>query len=379
MPLKVLHCINSLNDSDGGPARSVPALAAAQAASGADVRIRTSQPPTINTTPFANVKFVTDTDVSSNDGWQPDIIHDHGIWLRTNHAVARLARAANIPRVVSPRGMLEPWCLQHRRFRKQVAWRLYQRRDLMTATCLHATSHSEVKQFRKLGLNQPVISLPNGVSLPENLSFGDATRETGSDTDEREILFLSRIHRVKGLLNLVAAWKQEHRPGWRLRIVGADEDGHRSEVEAAVANAGLNDSIVVNEAVHSEEKWSLLSQADVVVLPSFSENFGIVVAEALCCGTPVITTRGTPWSGLTVRQCGWYVDADVSGIAQALRSALRTSRADLKQMGTRGQRWVRAEFAWKDIGAKMLDAYDEFVITATAGSRGTRDGFRRPA
>lgn len=350
--------MSTLNNSDGGPAQSVPSLAAAQAASGADVRICTRAMPTIDLSRYTGVGFVSGVpgEILSAD-WLPDIVHDHGVWLRSNYCSARLSRNKRIPRIVSPRGMLEPWCLQHHRYRKQAAWRIYQHRDLLCSAGLHATSEAEATQFRSLGLNQPVIILPNGVSLPEF----QQQYQIGALCATREVVFLSRIHPKKGLLNLIEAWRCVARDGWQLRIVGADEAGHRREVENAVLQHTLQESVVVTDPVYSEEKWDILRGADVMVLPSFSENFGIVVAEALASGTPVITTTGTPWRQLIDKQCGWYVEPTVDGIAGALKLAMNTPRTELKKMGQRGQNWVREEFSWQEIGQKMLTAYDRIL------------------
>ena len=352
MSLRVLHCIPFLSPSYGGPARSVPALAEAEAQAGADVRVWCPRPTTIDTSEYPNTTFVSGSVRQLRDeGWHPDIVHHQGLWRGCHHQAARLARRLNIPRIISPRGMLEPWCLNHHRFRKKIAWALYQHRDLKTAACLHATSVSEAEQFRRLGFQQAVALLPNGVDFPD-----DACNETGG-YEHREILFLSRIHPVKGLLNLVAAWKDCVRPGWKLRIVGDDEFDHREQVKAAVRTEELNESVSVEPAVHSAEKWTLMKNADIVILPSMSENFGIVVAEALAVGTPVITTTGTPWSEVVTHDCGWYVEPSAAGVSEALATAMTRSRSELHEMGARGREWVTREFAWDDVGHRMLQTY----------------------
>lgn len=364
--MRILHCVPSLDDSDGGPARSVPALAAAQAACGADVRICTRTMPTIDISGYTGIGFVSGdlADVLCAN-WLPDLVHDHGVWRRSNHLSAKVARNKRIPRIVSPRGMLEPWCLQHHRLRKQAAWKLYQHRDLLSCTSLHATSEAEAVQFRRLGLNQPVIILPNGVSLPES----QHQQHVDNQSTKREVVFLSRIHPKKGLLNLITAWKQVARDGWQLRIVGSDEGGHRREIENAVTENALQGSVMVSDPVYSEEKWDLLRNADVMVLPSFSENFGIVVAEALAVGTPVITTTGTPWSKLQEHRCGWYVEPTSEGIAASLSTAMSSSREELAAMGDRGRRWVRQEFQWSEIGHRMLQSYEWLLSRSPADDR----------
>ena len=361
-PLKVLHCIAGLNYSDGGPARSVPALAEAMAEHGAEVTVFCHRPPTIDLTPFPNTRFISGDISAASAGGKPDIIHDHGLWLPSNHKVAGFSRRHRIPRIVSPRGMLEPWCLKHKRLRKQLAWRLYQHHDLLSADCLHATSAAESAQFRSLGFRQPIISIPNGVTLPDE----DASDDLTEHADSKEILFLSRIHPVKGLMNLLDAWKLSAAPGWKLRIVGSDEDGHRRELDERIRALQAENEIRTDDAVHSDQKWTLLKNAAVVVLPSFSENFGIIVAEALGVGTPVITTTGTPWSEIESRQCGWYTKPTVPDLADALKSAMAVTPAERNLMGRRGRQWIRESFTRQKTGRQMLDCC-EWLLGRTAG------------
>ncbi len=329
------------------------ALAAAEAASGADVTVWSRQAATIDLAGFNDVKFASG-DISAAVGTL-DIIHDHGLWLPSNHASARVGRHRRIPRVVSPRGMLESWSLKHRRIKKKIAWQLYQHRDLRSAACLHATSASEEDQFRRLGFRQPIIRIPNGVSLPVDLTSNEKLKP------RKEVLFLSRIHPVKGLLNLLEAWQQSVCSEWRLKIVGSDECGHLAELKKKCAALQLRDSVEFCEAVHSEKKWQLIKDAALLALPSFSENFGIVVAEALGVGTPVLTTTGTPWNDITNRQCGWYVEPTVEAIASGLRQAMSTSRIQLAEMGQRGRLWMKESFSWDDIGRRMLSSYDQLL------------------
>ncbi|MCA9083686.1 MAG: glycosyltransferase [Planctomycetaceae bacterium] len=337
----------------------MPALAAAEAAIGADVRLWTGLSPADSkfVTEFADVQFCNGPfEQLLLNGWRPDVIHDHGLWLSSNRAVARLSRRLRICRLVSPRGMLAPWCMRHHRFRKQLAWKLYQYRDLVSASALHATSPSEAEHFRQLGLSCRVLCVPNGVELPDAGSARSNCKQPG----QREILFLSRLHPVKGLLNLIEAWTRCRRPGWRLRIVGDSYAGHREVIIRRLeSDREARSTVLVQDAVHSEEKWQLLRNADVLILPSFSENFGVVCAEALAVGTPVITTTGTPWNQLGAQRCGWYVDPTPENIAAAIREAMDLPQEDLSAMGRRGQKWVRKEFSWQDIGRRMLQAYSE--------------------
>lgn len=279
------------------------------------------------------------------------LFHDNGLWLPINHTAATIARQSNLPRIVSPHGMLEPWALNYRAWKKRLAWNLYQRRDLESAAVLHATSQREAENFRQLGLRPPIAIIPNGTDLPE---WRDLAYPKGSP---RIMLFLSRIHPVKGLLNLVQAWQLIKPSGWKIIVAGPDEGGHQQIVEAAIHQAGLQDDFEFTGSVYGDDKEALYRSADVFVLPTFTENFGLVVAEALACGVPVITTKGAPWQGLHTHRCGWWIDIGVEPLAAALREAMNLPPDTLRDMGQRGRAYVERDFGWPGIAEQMLSVY----------------------
>ncbi len=250
--------------------------------------------------------------------------------------------------------MLEPWALQHKGGKKRLALALYQRRDLATARVLVATAEQEYVNLRALGLRQPIAIIPNGVPLPD----GDAVlarppRPAGAP---RTVLFLGRVYPVKGLLNLIDAWARVRPTGWRLQIAGPDEAGHLVEVLARARQAGASEAVDYVGAVDGAAKSALYRSADLFVLPSFTENFGVVVAEALAHGLPVITTHGAPWADLPAFGCGWWIPIGVEPLAEALREAIALSDAERAAMGARGLAYVR-RYDWADIAAQMAAVY----------------------
>lgn len=351
--MRVLHTIDSLDSKTGGPARTVPALVAALSENGVQVDLWARELPENFTMP-ARVEVRTGSlEALLHPGTvRPDLWHDHGIWLRSNHEASRLAGRFGIPRVVSPRGMLEPWALDHRRWKKKLAWWLYQRADLWRAAALHATAQSEADQFRRLGLRNPITVIPNGVDIP---SFA---RAADSHDGGRTALFLSRVHAKKGLPLLVEAWAKVRPAGWRMKVVGPDEDGHVAEVKALVRGAGLADTWEFCGEIDDPEKWGAYRQADLFILPTHSENFGMVVAEALASGVPVITTRGCPWEGIPAHGCGWWVEPTAEGLAAALQEACCQPADALHSMGHRGRQWMESEFGWKMIAQRMTALYE---------------------
>jgi glycosyltransferase involved in cell wall biosynthesis len=364
----VVHTVASLRAEHGGPSRSVTALASALAAHGVATRIvttRTDQegPPIL---PEAGVQVTSTPRPGLADLLRPSrspfvralcepeppaVLHDHGIWLPTNHLVSRIARQRRIPRVVSVRGMLSAWALAQGGARKRAAWHLYQRRDLASAALLHATAEAEAEDLRALGLRGPVAVIPNGVVVPPPGPERPLLAQGG------RALFLARLHPGKGLLDLVQAWAEVRPQGWELVVAGPDDNGHRAEVETLARTLGVHDALRFTGEVGDDAKWMLYREADLFVLPTHSENFGITIAEALAAGTPVITTKGAPWQDLETHRCGWWTDIGVAALARALAEAVAVSDEERRAKGARGRALVEARYSWSSVAAQMAEAY----------------------
>ena len=362
LTIHVIHTVASLGVSAGGPSRTVPALCAAVAAAcpNTTVEIVTAEQPVYGRNLEATgVPTYTaaagsggaalrsllaqriDAALASHDAV---LLHDHGQWLALNRASAAAARSRGLKRVVSPRGMLTPWALRHRAWKKRAAWLLYARRDFREASVLHATSAEEASEFRGLGARQPIALIPNGVH------YHEPRQPAPSKT--RTMVFLSRLHPKKGVQELVTAWRAVAPSGWRLVLAGPDEAHMLAQLNLSSA-----DTIDYVGEVEGDQKWNLLESASVAVLPSYSENFGVVVAEALMAGTPAIATHGTPWQGLASHGCGWWIPMTPAALAETLRTVTTLDEASLAEMGRRGREWVTASFTWPSIGRKMAAVY----------------------
>lgn len=354
---RIVHTIRSISPETGGPSYSVPALCLALQRAGALVELWVQDGPIDGAEEIAT-KRVRRADLQSSISemkrQSPDaLIHDHGLWLPWNHAVAHATRRSAVARVVSPRGMLEPWAINFRAWKKKIAWRTYQKADLESASLLHATAMSEAANLRSYGLTVPIAVAPNGVDA--SLSYVATHR---SDKAEKTALFLSRIHPKKGLLDLVKAWSRLRPPGWRVRIIGPDENGHRREVADEVTAAGLERVITFHDQISGPDKWREYSEADLFVLPSYSENFGLVVAEALCAGLPVIATHAMPWAELESEKCGWWIPTGTDSLEHALRRATELTSEERKAMGQSGRKMIEQRYTWSAVAQKMLEYYE---------------------
>ena len=292
-----------------------------------------------------------DSIASCLPGPPADIVHGHGLWTGESLVASRLAARDGCPLVISPHGMLAPWDLQPRRLKKYLPWNLWERRLLIGSTLLQAMSLHEAKYFGSLGLWNPVSVQPVGID------FRQVLPRSSRPAAPRICLFLSRIHPVKGLPLVVQAWAEVRPPHWQLVIAGPDDNGHRGEIERLAASLGLGDTVVLRGPAYGAEKWSLLAAADLFVLPSYTENFGIVVAEAMAAGLPVITTTGTPWNMLQDKGVGWWVEPTEAAVATALRDALNRPAAELVAMGEKAALIARQDFTWEQIARSLHAAY----------------------
>jgi glycosyltransferase involved in cell wall biosynthesis len=279
----------------------------------------------------------------------PDICHLHGVWLRFCHDTMRSSIRRRIPVILSPHGMLEPWPLNHNGLKKRLAMAIYQRRDLERVRALHATSEMEAAGLRKLGLRQPIAVIPVGVNMP----MLDEVPKQG----KRVALFLSRIHPKKGILDLVNAWKALKPDGWKLVIAGNADGEHLKEVLAEIRKSGMAETISYVGEVFEGRKDAVFRSADLFILPTYSENFGIVIAEALSYGVPVLTTHAAPWRCLGEERCGWSIGIGTEALAEALGSILRKPSGELREMGQRGRLFAEKNLKWSVIAEAFAETY----------------------
>jgi len=379
--MKIIQVVNSLSKLDGGPTFTVTNLSKELAAAGCDVSLLSLLPTDAEkknshylippseavstylvSRPCCRLDFFLTSirrAVNQLTDKNQVLVHVNGLWLPSVHAAISEAKKAGAPIMISPHGMLEPWTLKQKFWKKKAAWWVYQRRDLLASKVIHATSEEEVENLRCLGFRQPIAMIPNGIPINEfNTDVENKARFKGvrKDLKVRTVLFLSRIHPKKGLLELVEAWSHLKKDGWRIVIAGPDPIGHRAEVEALIERKGLIGDFEFTGAVDGEEKLALYSSADLFVLPTYSENFGVVIAEALASGLPVITTTGAPWSDLVTYDCGWWVEPTIKGLVDAFSDALTCSTERLNCMGERGRKYI-TRFDWPNVTQEMLETY----------------------
>lgn len=287
----------------------------------------------------------------------PDVVHVNCCWMPQSAFTQKWAQQLGYKVVLTPHGMLEPWILRRHYWTKKVpAFWLYQKGAVVKADYLHATAESEKENLLKLGYNRKIEVIANDIDI-------DSIAMKTSWERKKEILFLSRIHVKKGinfLIEAVAVLKDELKE-YRINIAGEGDEGYIYELKQMAYKFGVSDYIHFIGGVYGNRKWELFRNADLFVLPTHSENFGIVVAEALACGTPVITTKGTPWHELRTENCGWWTEVGTEPTVNALRAFLQLAVDELEKMGHNGRRLVEREYSSKKVAEDMVALYKKVI------------------
>jgi glycosyltransferase involved in cell wall biosynthesis len=362
--MRLVHIVPALSEEASGPSYSVVRLCESLIAEKHELTLAaldwapmSSPPPFLKTFPLgwgprklgrspAMKRWVSAQAATRS----VDLIHNHSLWMAPNVYAGQVAQQRDMPWVVSPRGTLSEWAMQSGSSIKRLFWPLMQRPSLAATTCFHATAKSEYEDIRRMGFRQPVAIILNGIDIPDFLH----THQAGL----RTLLFLGRIHPVKGLDILLPAWRvvQDRFPDWKLRIVGPDNRGYLAQMQQLASDLGL-ERVEFSGVLYGTDKTLAYAQADLFVLPSHSENFGMTVAEALAAGTPAIVTKGAPWAGLVKHEAGWWIDIGIDPLVACLEDALSCSTESLAEKGMRGRTWMSAEYSWAQVGREMAETY----------------------
>ncbi len=376
--MRVLHAIPTLDPRAGGPPIALRGLAAAQAETGLEVTVVSGRRADGDvsladelTRLGVHVRLIGP--VRGPTQWHPDlrramdeavrsaeIVHIHALWEETQHQAAKAARRRSKPYIFRPCGMLDPWSLAQSRWRKRIYLALRLRRDLNGAVALHYTSDEERDLTAPLRLSPPAIVEPNGLdlsefeTLPDPGSFRARFERLG---DRRFVLFLSRVHPKKGLDLLVPAFAAAELGDTMLVIAGPDSDGYAERVRAMAAEHGVADRVLFTGMLHGRQRIEAMVDADLFALPSYQENFGIVVAEALATETPVLISD-------QVNIYREIVEAGVGGVVptqvEPLTEALRQWMGDAERRAAAGRRarpFVWERYDWSRIARRWVEHY----------------------
>lgn len=369
--MRICHIVPSLERRHGGPSKSVRALANAQAGDpGATIELLSTagagqsvdrsdgDAATLRIFPRVFPRSLTRSPGLAGylRQYPGDCFHHHSLWLLTLRYAREAAALRHRPLIISPRGMMSGWAWQHHRWRKLFTEVFVHPGAFAGAAGWHATSPEERDDIHALGFRQPVCVSPNGVTLPPDQELAEARarwHEQCPVVQSRPVaLFYSRFHRKKRLRELIALWCAAPRGDWLLLIVGLPDEYTTAEITAWIKAAGAADNIKVFDGTGRPPPYAV---ASLFLLPSHSENFGLVIAEALAAGVPALVTDTTPWQGLADRDCGWCQPWENFG--PALQAALTTPPAELSAKGRRGRDWVARDYSWERAAGLLGDFY----------------------
>lgn len=366
--MKVIHFIASIDELDGGTTAYMKLL------SGSLKRLitleiatcKSKKPVLIPEVPITFFEFSLKNLLKLKNQIKkyliersPDIVHINGIWNLQNAIFHYASKELNLPIILSPHGMLEPYILKRNSWKKKLALILYQKKVLKEIKYFHATSQLELNNIKKIGFEKEFIIIPNGI----NIEVFSKLKPIKSD-NPKKILFLSRIHPKKGIEFLIEAWSKldnQSKNNWIVEIIGNGDENYIKELEEKINFLKMESQIRIKNPVFGNEKIDVFRESSLFVLPTFSENFGIVIVEALASYTPVITTIGTPWEELNVYNCGWCIPIGTEALKNTLEIALNKSASKIELMGEKGRELVEKKYSIELIANQMYNFYKNIL------------------
>ena len=283
-----------------------------------------------------------------------DIIHQHGIWMPMSLYSQKIRRKTKIKSVVQVHGYLGSYKLN---IKKHIAFNFYEKSNLLNADALVACSMNEAQDLKNIFPQKEIAIVPNGVSSD---FFNAISLKTHKLKKKKRMLFISQITPIKGLERLfkvLAKMGDKKFIDWEIQIAGYGDENYTKVLKELVIKLNLSDLISFIGSKFGIDKLDVLDNSEILVLPSYNENYGIVVAEALARGIPVLTTKGTPWQELNTHSCGFWVDNDNDGLATGLYKILETTELELFEMGKRGRELVKRKYIWNKTILNTIEIY----------------------
>ncbi len=290
-----------------------------------------------------------------------NILHLHYLFSYAPTSAGAIARYHKVPYIVRTLGQLSPWALTQSHLKKQIYTFLIERHNLNRAAAIHCTSMSEAEDVRNFGIKTPTITIPLGVNQP--VKCPDAKQRLhqayGISSETPVVLFLSRLHYKKRPDLLIQSLGQLAAQNYNFHLIlaGSGEADYVEELKNLMMSLGLTSRISFAGFVKGIDKQLLLQGSDIFVLPSFSENFGIAVAEAMVVGLPVIVTPGVQIAqDIAEGKAGLVVEGEVDALANAIAQLLRSPKLR-QELGENGKSLANSRYSWNAIAQKLACAY----------------------
>lgn len=279
-----------------------------------------------------------------------DVVHLHAVYTSPTIPTLLVCRLLGKPIIWSPRGALQRWDGSTKLLIKDLFERICNMLIKPGRCFLHVTSEAENEASAKRIPKAITKLIPNGVDIPEVIK-----NKIWLPDGKLRMLFIGRLHPKKGIENLINAIKILDDETITLSVYGQGNDEYTSTLYQLVFQLGLEQKVKFYGHVTGEKKMEAFWQSDICIVPSFTENFGMVIAEALSYGVPVIASKGTPWQEIESRGCGLWIDNSPKMIAKAI---CKIDRDMLPTMGFKGRSWMKEEFTWSVIGDRLCNVYE---------------------
>lgn len=294
-----------------------------------------------------------------------DIVHTNAIFSYPVIAAHWACQFWKVPYISTPHGMMEPWALAYKAWKKRLYFTFLEKPSLQTANALQMIASTEAIHIKTLGLKTPLVFVPNGInstdfaSLPSLDIFYTKFPET---RDKTLIIFLGRIDPKKGLDLLAPAFAKvyEKFPETHLIVAGPDNTGFLPTAEGYFIEAGCRDAVTFTGMLRGDTKYAALAAANIYVAPSYSEGFSMSVLEGMAAGLPCVITTGCNFPEAGMANGASIVDIDADQIADALIKFLQDS-IQAKATGDRARQFILDNYTWDSIASKMLSVYQDLI------------------
>lgn len=289
------------------------------------------------------------------------IVHLHGLWLYPSILCCEVVKKKAIPYIISPHGMLEKWALRHSLVKKKIAWRMYEKKNLQYAHCIHVGSSAEYAAVRSIGLKNPVAIIPNGVSIPQKEIYPNHFSDDWSGCNV--LLFLARYHKKKGVEELIEGWKRTSykKSNWRLALVGYGEKKYENHLKKLIKKYDLARYVKMYVPLFGYSRYEYFINAHGYILPSHSEGMPMTVLDAMACGVPVLMTKQCNIHEAFQNGGAYEISCDPQKLSQQLDAFFQRSPEDLRSVALRGKHFMTTQYGWQQKAHDMLSVYQWLV------------------
>ena len=293
-----------------------------------------------------------------------DVVHTSTVFAPIVSLIHWLCQLQKIPYVMTPHGMLEPWALSYKAWKKQLYFKLIEKQILEKSSAIHVIAKQEANNMKSLGFNN-LVTIPNGIHQKEFMILPSSEvfyQEFPATRNQTLILFLGRIDPKKGLDLLAPAFAQVHSkfPETHLIVAGPNSIGFLATVQNYFALSGCLNAVTFTGMLTGELKYAALSAASLYVAPSYSEGFSMSILEGMASGLPCVITTGCNFSEAAQAKAADVLDINSSAIAEALIKRLSQPQ-EAKAMGDRAREFILQNYTWEIAAQKLIEVYEAII------------------